>query len=41
MLAGLPLEYVQHLDRDDRIRRSRARPSGSRVRRGMPRRTGE
>jgi hypothetical protein len=41
MLAGLPLEYVQHLDRDDRIRRSRARPSGSRVRRGMPRRPGE
>jgi hypothetical protein len=37
MLAGLPYEYIQHLDRDDRIRRARVRPSGSRVRRGTPR----
>ena len=39
MLAGLPLDYIQHLDRDDRIRRSRLRPSGIRVRRGTPRPT--
>jgi hypothetical protein len=38
MLAGLPLDYIQHLDCDDRIRRLRAHPTGSRVRRGMPRR---
>jgi hypothetical protein len=41
MLAGLPYDYIQHLDRDDRIRRSRVRPSGSRVRRGIPRLTTE
>jgi hypothetical protein len=41
MLAGLPYEYVQHLDRDDRIRRSRVRPSGSRVRRGISRPTAD
>ncbi len=32
--AALPFEYVQLIDRSDRIRRSRIRPSGSRVRRG-------
>jgi hypothetical protein len=37
MLVGLPYDYIQHLDRDDRTRRSRVRPSGSRVRRGIPR----
>ena len=31
--AALPFDYLQHIDRGDRIRRSRARPSGSRVRR--------
>jgi hypothetical protein len=41
MLAGLPLDYIQHLDRDERIRRSRTRPSGSRIRRGMPHRTAD
>jgi hypothetical protein len=34
--AALPFDYVQHIDRGDRIRRSRIRPSGSRVRRGTP-----
>ena len=34
LLAPLPFDYLQHLDRTDRIRRSRARPTGSRVRRG-------
>ena len=32
--AALPFDYVQHLDRGDRVRRSRAHPSGSRLRRG-------
>jgi hypothetical protein len=32
--AALPFEYLQLIDRGDRIRRSRTRPSGSRVRRG-------
>jgi hypothetical protein len=41
MLAQLPYDYLQHADPGDRIRRSRARPNGSRVRRGAPRRTGE
>jgi hypothetical protein len=32
--ASLPLDYLQHLDRGDRVRRSRICPGGSRVRRG-------
>jgi hypothetical protein len=39
--AQLPFEYLQHIDRGDRIRRSRTRPNGNRVRRGTPRATGE
>jgi hypothetical protein len=39
--AALPLDYVRHIDRGDRIRRSRARPTGSRVRRGTRRGSGE
>jgi hypothetical protein len=31
---ALPLDYVKHIDRGDRIRRLRTRPSGSRMRRG-------
>ncbi len=34
--AALPFDYFQHIDQGDRIRRSRIRPKGSRVRRGMP-----
>jgi hypothetical protein len=41
LLAPLPLDYLQHLDRGDRIRRSRTRPTGSRVRRGMTGGAGE
>jgi hypothetical protein len=32
--AAIPFDYLQHIDRGDRIRRSRTRPSGRRVRRG-------
>jgi hypothetical protein len=32
--AALPFEYLKLFDQGDRIRRSRVRPSGSRVRRG-------
>ena len=31
--AALPFDYVKYLDPGDRIRRSRTRPHGSRVRR--------
>jgi hypothetical protein len=31
--ASLPFDYARHIDRGDRARRSRLRPSGSRVRR--------
>jgi hypothetical protein len=31
--AALPFDYVRHIDRGDRTRRSRTRPHGSRVRR--------
>lgn len=31
--AALPLDYLQHFDRGDRLRRSRLRPTGTRVRR--------
>ncbi len=34
MLAALPFDYLQHLDRHERVRRTRNRPTGSRVRRG-------
>lgn len=37
LLAPLPFDYVQHIDRGDRIRRSRSRPNGSRLRRGTRR----
>ena len=33
MLRTLLFDYVQHLDPGDRVRRARARPTGSRVRR--------
>jgi len=36
LVASLPFDYVQHIDRGDRIRRWRTRPNGSRVRRGTP-----
>jgi hypothetical protein len=32
--TALPFDYIQHIDRGDRIRRSRTRPHGNRVRRG-------
>lgn len=41
LVARLPFDYLQHLDRHDRVRRMRARPSGSRMRRGTPNATGE
>jgi len=42
LLAPLPFDYLQHLlDRHDRVRRTRTRPTGSRVRRGTPSATGE
>jgi hypothetical protein len=34
--AALPFDYIQQIDRGDRVRRSRIRPNGSRVRRGAP-----
>ena len=34
LLAPLPFDYLQHLDRHDRVRRTRNRPTGARVRRG-------
>ena len=40
LLAPLPFDYLQHLDRGDRIRRTPRRPTGSRVRRGTPGGTG-
>jgi len=33
--AQLPFDYLQQLDRGDRIRRSRALSGGSRLRRGV------
>ena len=33
MLASLPFDYLRHLDRYDRVRRTGIRPTGSRVRR--------
>lgn len=36
LLAPLPFDYLQHIDRGDRIRRSRTRPDGTRVRRRPP-----
>jgi hypothetical protein len=32
----LPFDYVRHIDRGDRTRRSHTQPHGSRVRRGTP-----
>lgn len=40
-LARLPIDYLRHLDRGDRIRRSRSRPNGARVRRDTSDGTGE
>jgi hypothetical protein len=34
--AALPFDYIRHIDRGDRTRRSPARSHGSRVRRGTP-----
>ncbi len=34
MLPALPFDYLKHLDRHERVRRTRIRPTGSRVRRG-------
>ncbi len=34
--ASLPFDYLQQIDRGDRVRRSRIRPSARRVRRGAP-----
>jgi hypothetical protein len=31
--AAIPFDYIRHIDSGDRIRRSRTRPHGSRVRR--------
>jgi hypothetical protein len=33
--ASLPFDYLQHLDRHDRVRRTPARFTGSRVRRPL------
>ena len=35
LLAPLPFDYLEHIGRGDRIRRSRVRPTGNRVRRGL------
>jgi len=40
LLGSLPLDYLQHLGRHDRIRRTRTRPTGSRIRRGTATRRG-
>jgi hypothetical protein len=34
LLATLPFDYLQQIDRGDRVRLSRTRPNGTRVRRG-------
>ena len=34
LLAPLPFDYLEHFDQRDRVRRTRTRPTGSRVRRG-------
>jgi hypothetical protein len=36
MPAALPFDYMRHIDRGDRTRRSRTHLHGSRVRRGTP-----
>lgn len=41
LLAPLPFDYLQHLERSDRLRRTRARPTGSRVRRVSGGKAGE
>ena len=41
LLAPLPFDYLQHLDRSDRVRRIRNRPTGRRVRRGDAGKDGE
>ena len=33
LLGTLPFDYIQHLDPGDRVRRTRTRPTGSRIRR--------
>jgi hypothetical protein len=37
--ASLPIDYLHHVDRGDRLRRSGSRPNGSRVRRVVRDRT--
>ncbi len=37
LLTSLPFDYVTLMDPHDRIRRTRSRPSGSRVRRPVTR----
>jgi hypothetical protein len=41
LLAPLPFDYLQHLERGDRLRRTRTRPTGSRVRRVSSGKDGE
>ena len=41
LLAPLPFDYLQHLERGDRLRRTRTRPTGSRVRRAASDKAGE
>jgi hypothetical protein len=41
LLAPLPFDYLQHLERSDRLRRTRERPTGSRVRRVTGGKAGE
>ena len=37
MIPALPFDYLKHLDRHERVRRTQARPTGTRVRRGTGR----
>ncbi len=41
LIAQLPFDYIQLIDRGDRIRRVRIRPNGGRVRARQVRREGE
>ena len=41
LLAPLPFDYLQHLERNDRLRRTRERPTGNRVRRVSGSKSGE
>ena len=35
LIPTLPFEYAKLTDRTDRLRRTRARPTGTRIRRGL------